>query len=184
MNYRFTTILLAVALLLVIGVPAIHAAPLDQPADSIKPVVPAGNYDFTNHGTAWVPQVGASFSLFSPRGLGMLTQAKVAGQQWVHIPIPFPSVMSGSGMNITHVEFCAISTNGTSTKPVKWELWSNGGRFYVASISWPADNAEHCIYHDFAAPVWQEDLGISVLLKFANTTNQITLRKAWVRVIP
>jgi hypothetical protein len=184
MNYRITTILLAVALLLVIGVPAIQAAPLDTPAVSVNPVAPAGSYDFTNHGTAWVPQVGTSFSLFSPKGLGMLTKVKVAGQQWVHIPMPYPSVIAGSGMYIAHVEFCAISTNGTSTRPIRWELWSNSGRFYVANITWPADNAEHCISHAFAAPVWQEDLGISVLLKFANTTDQITLRKAWVRVVP
>lgn len=185
MNYRVTTILLAAALLLVLGVSTIQAAPLDQPAASINPVAPAGDYDFTNHGTAWVPENRASFLAFIPRGWGSATRVKAAGSQWVHIPIPYPTLMAGSLMYIKYVEFCAKSSNGASTKPIQMDLWEAGGtKFYSGAVSWPADNAYHCVGHTFSPATWRQDLGISVLLSYANTTDVITLYKAWVRVAP
>ena len=184
MNYRITTILLALALLLVIGVPAIQAAPLDKPAASVNPVTAAGNYNFTNHGTAWVPEVRGQFAAFTPKGWGMLTKAKLAGQKWVHIPIPYPSVMAGSLMKIQYVEFCAQSSNGASTKPVSMALHEYPGVFLQTNISWWADNAKHCWGYTFTTPTWRQDLGISLLLTFANTTDTITLYKAWINVVP
>jgi hypothetical protein len=179
MNYRLTTILLAVALLLVVGVGATQAAP---PA-SVKQVAPAGHYDFTNHGTAWVPENRAQFSAFIPRGWGTATRAKAAGSYWVHIPVPYPSVMADSIMYITYVEFCAKSNNYTKAYPVHWDLYeANGTNFYSENISWPANNAYNCWGHTFSPGTWRQDLGISVIVTYQDTTSVLTLYKAWVSV--
>ena len=184
MNYRITTVLLAVTLLLVLGVPAIQAAPLGQPEASANTVAAAGDYDFTTHGTAWVRQVPGEFILFRPLGWGIEARAKAAGSKWVHIPVPFPSRIANSLMKIKFVEFCAQSTNGAISKPTRMDLWDYNGRFGSVNISWPADNAKHCYTYTFGSPAFHQDLGVSVLLYFANTTDKITLYKAWVRIVP
>ncbi len=185
MNHRFTTIALAVALLLVVGSTSGQAAPLGQPAASVQPAAPAGDYDFTTHGTAWVPEVRSYFKVFNPKGWGMATQAQAAGSYWVHIPVPFPTRIAGSLMNIKYVQFCAKSTNGASTKPVRMDLYeANGNKFLSVAVSWWADNAYHCWGYTFGTPVFREDLGISLYLTYANATDAITLYKAWVRVAP
>lgn len=184
MNYRMTTILLAVALLLALGVNVTQAAPRDYPGTSANLVAPAGDYDFGTHGTAWVPEKSAGFALFKPFGWGIETRAKVAGYQWVHIPVPVATRIAGSRMLIKYVEFCAQSTNGAISKPVRWDMWDYNGSFYSAAIAWPATNNKYCFGHTFSAPFAFEGLGISVRLKFANPTDKITLYKAWVRVVP
>ena len=181
MNFRFTTILLALTLLLVLGVSVTQAAPAERPSE----VAPAGIYDFTNHGTAWVAERRAQFRLFRPFGWGIKTKVKTASSQWVHIPIPMPSRIANDFVNVQYVEFCAQSSKGTLTKPVRWDLWDdNSGRFYSADITWPADNAKHCIGHTFSPTYWVSNLGVSVLIQYANKYHAVTLYKAWVRVEP
>jgi hypothetical protein len=190
MNNRTTTILLAVVLLLVASIPTTQAASLNQSYASVNPSVagsaPAGSYDFTTHGTAWVREKPSKFKTFKYYGWGTVAKVKAAGvgDQWVHIAVPFPSRMANSLMNIKYVEFCAQSTNGASTKPTRMDLWDYTGRFLSKSISWPADNSAHCFGYTYSSPSFHQDLGISVLLHFANTTDKITLDKAWVRVTP
>jgi hypothetical protein len=176
MNYRITTILLAVALIFAIGVNSSRAAPLGAAT--------AGDYDFTTHGTAWVPEIRSKFGAWMPRGWGTVATAKAAGQYWVHIPVPYPSRIADSLMKIKFVEFCAQSNNGANTKPIQMDLWDYNGKFGSIGIAWPADNAKHCFTYTLVTPTFYQDLGISVLLKFANTTDVITLYKAWVRIIP
>lgn len=181
MNYRLTTSLLALALLLVVGVGATQAAP---PA-SVNLAAPAGNYDFATHGTAWVPEARGQFQAFSPKGWGIPTRVKAPGSYWVHIPVSYPTYIAGSAMYIKYVEFCAKSTNGASSKPVHWDLWeADHSNFYSQDISWTANNLYHCWGHTFSPGTWRQDLGISVLLTFVNTTDTITLSKAWVSVNP
>jgi hypothetical protein len=176
MNYRITTVLLAVALLLVIGASDSHAAPYFAASP--------GDYDFTTHGTDWVNETPGQVA-FSYKGWGTTTRAKTtAGQYWVHVPVPFPSRIANSLMKIKFVEFCAQSTNGASTKPVQMDLWEYAGQFASVGIAWPADNAKHCFTYTLPTPAFHQDLGISVKLNFANTTDRITLYKAWVRIIP
>lgn len=143
--------------------------------------------DFTNMGTAWVPQLRNKFSMWKPLGWGIEARIKLAavGQdQWVHIPIPMPTLLDGTWVDISYVEFCAKSSSGASSKPIHWDLWSDGGSFYSEDITWPADNNTHCIGHTFSPMTWQPNLGISVLLHFTSTTHTITLFKAWVEVLP
>ena len=184
MNYRFTTILLAVALLLILGVNMTQAAPLDRTDTSKSLVAPAGNYDFGAHGTAWVAQKNTQFKLFRPYGWGIVTKAKAAGKKWVHISVPFPTRIAEDRMLISYVEFCAQSSNGAITKPIRWDMWDNNGMFYSEDISWPGNNNKNCYGHTFNPPFAIEGLGVSVQLNFANTTDKITLYKAWVRVTP
>lgn len=184
MNYRLTTILLAVALLLILGVGITQASPQTQPPAAEKQVAPAGSYDFTNHGTGWVNEAPMQLQLLF-KGWGAVAKAKTTpGSYWVHIPIPYTSALAGSAMKIQYVEFCAQSTNGAVAKPVQMDLWEYAGKFYTQPIAWPADGAKHCIGHVFNPITWRQDLGISVLLSLGNTTDKVTLYKAWVRVFP
>jgi hypothetical protein len=184
MNYRVTTIMLAVTLLVVLGVSVTQAAPAARPSE----VAPAGIYDFTNHGTAWVPERRGKFKLFKPFGWGIRTKVKAKWaptNEWVHIPIPMPSRIANDFVSVKYVQFCAQSTNSAATKPIRWDLWDdNSGRIFARNISWPADNARHCVEYTFNPVKWASNLGISVLVKYANATDQITLYKAWVRVEP
>lgn len=188
MNYRFTTILLAAILLLVLGADMTQAAPPDQLDNSVKGggggLAPLGDYDFTNHGTGWVNETPGQVQLVF-KAWGAVARAKTTpGEYWVHIPLPFPSVLASSFMNIKYVEFCAQSSNGAAAKPVHMDLWDYSGKFLNELIAWPADNLKHCFGHTFFNPIWKQDLGISVKISFANTTAKVTLYKAWVRVAP
>ena len=180
MNYRLTTVLLALALLLVLGAGSTLAAP----NASVKTADP-GAHDFTNHGTAWVPEFRAQFTAFIPRGWGTQTKAKAVGSYWVHMPMPYPSVLAASVMYIKYVEFCGKSNNYTKVYPVHWDLYEGSGtNFYSSNITWPSDNAYHCYGVSFTPGVWQQDLGISLLMTYQDTTTYFTLYKAWVRVNP
>jgi hypothetical protein len=186
MNYRFTTILLTVALLLVIVVPSIQAAPSNpSKLAQVEVVAPAGNYDFTNHGTAWMPELPGKLDTNKPVGWGRAISPTLAGSYWVHIPIPFATVLAGSAMKMQYIEFCAQSSNGVGgTKPVTMDLWENAGKFLTVPVVWAANNSKQCFGYTFNPTVWHQDLGISVLLTFVNPADTITLYKAWVRVQP
>lgn len=184
MKYRFTTIFLAVFLLVILGVGITQAAPQAHPLASEKLVAPAGNYDFTAHGTAWVNETPNQVNL-AYKGWGAVAKAKTTpGSYWVHISLPFPSVLAGSALYVNYVEFCAQSTNGSTAKPVHMDVWDYAGKFVNVSIVWPADSAKHCFGYTLAAPAWHEDAGISVQLQFSNTVDKVTLYKAWIRLTP
>jgi len=175
-------ILAVLVLLLVTGSTPILAGAADTPDQRAS----EGYSDLVNYGTAWVPQSRNSFARFRPMGWGMEAKVKPVGvgDQWVHIPIPFMSVGEGSPVLIEYVEFCAMSSNGAASAPTTFHLWSDGGRFKIGPVTWPADNDRHCIGVTLSPPVWEDSLGVSVSLHFANTTDQITLYKAWARVRP
>jgi hypothetical protein len=181
MNYRLTTFLLAVALLLILGVSSIQAAP--EP--TVQAAAPAGNYDFTTYGTAWLPEIRGQYGWIAPRGWGLQAKAKTTGYKWMHMPMQYPTVIASSLMKVSYIEFCAQSSNGAVTKPVHIDYYSdNGNKWYNMAISWPADNNVHCIGYTLPAPTWYQNLGLSVQLYFPNTTDMITMYKAWVRVTP
>lgn len=181
MNYRLTTILLAVALLVILGVSSIQAAP----AATVQAAAPSGDYDFTQYGTAWIPEIRAQYNWLAPRGWGLQAKAKTTGLKWMHIPIPFPTQIASSTMKIKYVEFCATSSNGAVTYPTHIDYYADPGNvWYHTNISWPADNSEHCIGYTLPIPTWYQSLGLSVQLYFPNTTDMITMYKAWVRLTP
>ncbi len=189
MKRQITVVLLVVTMLLVaVGVSNSQAGnepPVPSQSDPTGAgIAPAGVYDFTNHGTDWVAENRGAFSLFNPVGWGTQTRSTAAGQRWVHIPIPYPSRIANTMMRISYVEFCAQSSNGVGTRPIRMDLWDYVSMFSSAPVAWPADNARHCVGRALNPPVWKQDLGVSVLINYANNADTITLYKAWVRVIP
>lgn len=152
-----------------------------------------GFVDTVSYGTDWNPENRNYMSLWKWFGWGIeakLKAARAPGYVWVHIPITLLSYNEGSAMKIDYVEFCAMSTNGVATKPTDLHLWEETGsgdgsdRFYTSVISWPADNNTHCIGADLNPAVWKQSLGVSVRLYFANSTDKITLGKAWAHLVP
>ncbi len=137
--------------------------------------------DFAVHGTAWVRENAGQFSMFKPYGWGTAAKVKASGYQWVHIAIPYTTYLEDVAQKVRYVEFCAVSTNGAATKPVKMDVWANTVKISSTPISWPADNARHCFGVTYSPGVWYQDLGVSVQLYFANTTDKITLYKAWLQ---
>jgi hypothetical protein len=99
--------------------------------------------------------------------------------------VPFPARIADDLAYIHYVEFCARSTNGAVTKPIRMDLWARPvGRFSSTNIAWPGDNVQHCLGKTLSPAEWHEDLGISLLLQFGNAKDKIILDKAWVRVAP
>lgn len=180
MNYRIITSLFLLLPLLFGNNPAPQAAPANQ--DATPPVVKeaAGPYtDVTIHGNMWQAERRYNFLTFSPKGWGTYTKLKAAGYEWVQISVPIMSQMESRWQYVTYAEFCAKSSNGAVTKPVTLTVYNAGTMQSTQSISWPADNAMHCIGHTYSPSVWFQDLGISVNLYFANSTDVITMYKAW-----
>lgn len=139
--------------------------------------------DFAIHGTAWVKE-GNTTSKFKYMGWGTEVKAKAAGNIWVHIPIPFNTYINGVPQKVQHIEFCAKSSHGAVTKPTDFHVRTSQARVKMVYLNWPVDNYYHCGWVNFNPPVWYEDIGLSVLLHFDNTTDQITLYKAWLRTVP
>ncbi|MGC8837040.1 MAG: hypothetical protein ACP5UM_01375 [Anaerolineae bacterium] len=153
---------------------------IDAPSSPESP----GRTDVVAHGTAWQPETPSHFSLFGRRGWGTITQRKTTGgDEWVHISVPMITRLEDRLQKIAMVEFCAQSTNGASSRPVRIDLWANNTMFKSQVIGWPADNAYHCVQVLFNPPVWQPTLGVSVYLHFANATDKITLYKAWAKLL-
>jgi len=136
-----------------------------------------GTLTLGSHGTAWVPERARQFSLWRPYGWGTAAKVKLTGigDQWVHIQVPAASFLNGYLTGLYSAQFCARSSNGAQTKPIQIDIWNGSSRFYSAPVNWWADNAEHCWVVDFSPPKWTVTVGISVLLHFANSTDQITL---------
>lgn len=144
-----------------------------------------GTTDIAVQGTMWRAQEGKSFSQFMPLGWGTVARRKLnkPADQWVHIGLPLLTYLEDRPQKVRYVEFCARSTNGAVTKPTRMDLWDNDHSIGAYGISWPADNAYHCFGHDFGTgAVWRATLGVSVQLHFANSTDSITLFKAWAHI--
>jgi hypothetical protein len=141
-----------------------------------------GTTDLAIQGTMWQPQTRGSFSLWQPLGWGTATRLKAnkPADQWVHIGVPLLTYIESKAQKVLYVEFCATSSNGAATKPTRMDVWDNDKSIGSYTVTWPADNAYHCFGHNYGAGAWRSTLGISVQLHFANSTDTITLHKAWV----
>ena len=135
-------------------------------------------------GTDWVAERPGRFRTWKPYAWGVETRAKEATQQWVHIPIPTLTYVDGTPLKVMHLEFCARTSAPNKSKPVAIHIWANQSRVYTESISWPSTRSEHCHKVDFSPPVWMESVGVSVLVKYANRRNKVTLTKAWISLVP
>ncbi len=177
MNKRSFLSLLLIVPLLVGGI-AYRAGAAEA---SISPA--AISSDIAVHGTAWVPQKASNFSLWQPLGWGTAARAKYATDLWVHIPLNYPTYINGVAQRLLYVEFCAASSNSAISKPKSMDVWSNITKISTQTITWTAgNNVKQCVGQIFSK--WYEDVGISVLLHYGNTTDTITLLKAWVHVGP
>jgi len=156
----------------------------DPNAPPLPPTDTTGATDLVHQGTAWVAESRPSYGMFRPWAWGTETKVKAISDQWVHLAVPYASVLDGTALKLKHAEFCAKSTNGAQTKPTRIDLWANATKIGQWAIAWPADNAYHCAYVDFPTPTWYEGVGISVWLHYANVADKITLYKAWVRLVP
>lgn len=174
-------ILLALTLILAV-VPGIGATTEAPEAD--VPQATTGFVDIATQGTGWVVQRTGKFKVNKPYGWGVRTKAKAATQEWVHIPLNYTTFLDGTAMKLSKVEFCAQSTNPTQTKPVRMDVWANNKRISSVNISWPNSTGIVCKWIDYPSPKWYEAIGISVLVKYANSTDRVTLYKAWLRLVP
>jgi hypothetical protein len=177
-------ILALLVLLLVAGSAPILAGAAGQPATER---VSTGFTDVVNYGTAWVPELRGKFALWRPYGWGTEARVKAAGvgTQWVHIPLPLLSYNEGSALYVSYVEFCAKSSNGAQTRPVKLDIWADtNDRFVSQVVTWAPNNSRQCVGATLSPAVWKASLGVSVQLNFANTTDTITLYKAWAHLVP
>lgn len=188
MRTRFLRpVILALLVLLVVA----GSAPILAGADTPEPRTATGFVDSVSFGTAWRPELSGAFGArWKTYGWGVearVKDARAPGYQWVHIPITLLSYNEGSQLRVASVQFCARSSAGAQTKPTEIHLWEETGgapvRFHTQSISWPADNAYHCVTAD-PPDSWRQSLGISVRLYFANGTDTITLGKAWAHLVP
>jgi len=170
------------SLLLMIGILVGGVAFREQSPRADGRPAPLNSSDVAVHGTGWVPQSRAGFSVWRPYGWGTATKSKAVANRWVHIPLVYPTYLVDIGQKLYYVEFCAQSTNGARTKPIQMDVWGGTTRIYTGAVVWPADNDSHCVGQSFST--WYEDVGLSVLLKFGNTADTITLYKAWVNVGP
>jgi hypothetical protein len=159
----------------------VYTPGVDDPA---VPSAIAGFTDLVAHGSAWRPQTPWNLAYFKPYGWGTEIKGKGAGDQWIHMPIPYASYIDATALKVSHIEFCAKSTNGALTKPTRLDLWSNWDKIAQYTITWPADNGQHCAWVNYSTPAWRESLGMSVLVHFANATDRVVLYKAWVRLVP
>jgi len=158
------------------------AAEQEATPDGIMAVT--GQTHIAVQGTDWVAERPARFLRWRPYAWGVMTRAKAAGQQWVHIAIPTPTYIDDTALEVFHIEFCATTTQPTKSAPVAVHIWANDTRVYTESIVWPDTNAEHCHMIDFAPSVWLESVGVSVLVNYANAKNKVTLNKAWIALVP
>lgn len=138
--------------------------------------------DLAVHGTMWQPQFRGHFS-WAVKGWGTETRA-VSGYensyQWVHLSVPYATYIIGVAQKINYVEFCAKADHPNRTSPVRLDLWSHDTRLVSVPLSWPNSTAIHCVGVHFSPTIWKEDLGLSVLNKYDNLTDMVTLYKGWV----
>jgi hypothetical protein len=107
-----------------------------------------------------------------------MVKAAGVGDQWVHIEVPGAPFMNGYPTGVYSVQFCAQPSNGAQTRPIRVDLWNGTTRFYSAPVTWWADNAAHCWVIDLSPAKWTVTVGVSVLLHFASTADQVTLQWA------
>lgn len=156
----------------------------DGGVDADTPMAITGQTHIAVQGTAWVAERPGRFLRWRPYAWGVMTRAKEATQQWVHIAIPTPTYIDDTPLKVFHIEFCAKTTQPTKSAPVAVHIWDNTTRVYTETIVWPDTKAEYCHKIDFAPARWMESVGVSVLVKYANDRNKVTLNKAWVALVP
>ncbi len=145
-----------------------------------------GYTDIYMQGTMWQPQFKGHFT-WAVKTSGVETQA-AAGfggtYQWVHIAIPYPWAIDSTMMKIDEVTFCMKADHPTRTIPTKVELWSQVTKIFSGPMNWTNNSGIQCHTVDFSPAVQAGYLGVSVLVKYYNSTDMVTLHGVWARFVP
>lgn len=144
----------------------------------------AGQNHMAVQGTAWVAERPNKFLRFRPYAWGVMTRAKMATQEWVHIAVPTPTYIDDTQLKVFLVQFCASATRPKRSAPVAVHLWANNVRVHTESITWPDTTGQHCHTVNFSPAQWMESVGVSVLVKYSNDRHKVTLHKAWIGLVP
>jgi hypothetical protein len=171
-------------------VPLLVGSFVTRPANPPAVPVPAareaitGFSDIPAHGTAWVPEKKGQFKTFRPYGWGTMIKAKTVGDKWIHLPLVFPVYLDATPLKVNMVEFCAQPSAVGTAYPVRMDVWADTVKVYTTNITWWSDSSYHCYNYVWSTSTWYQDLGLSILLRFTNTSDYITMYKGWVRVVP
>jgi len=143
----------------------------------------SGDTDMVAHGTAWVAERPGKFknSGWKPFGWGTWTRRKAAGNEWMHISIPYISRLEGDRTYVKYVEFCGESTNGAVTKPIRIDVWDNNTRIASQAVAWVANNNYQCHGVVINPAVAAQSLSVSVRVHYDNAVDQVTMFKAWAK---
>jgi hypothetical protein len=185
MRPRITQRLVVVGLVLatLVGGAVLATADEQPPVGVVETDMRAssGDTDMVAHGTAWIAERPPKFKRFITYGWGTLTRRMSRGNEWVHAPIPFISRLEGDRTFVSYVEFCAISTNGAKSKPIRIDVWDNTVRIASQAVTWAANNNVQCHGVTISPAVMAQSLGISVQVHYQNGIHDVTLLKAWAR---
>ncbi len=135
-------------------------------------------------GTAWVAEKPNKFRRWRTYAWGVETRAEKKSHQWVHIAVPTPTYIDTTRMHVYFVQFCAKAHNPTQSAPTMVHIWANNKRLVEQPITWPNKTEQHCVDVTLSPTEWMESVGISVLVKYANRKDKVTLQKAWIGVTP
>ena len=177
-------ILLAVAGILALAIATSgSAAPVVEAGGDSRAMT--GKMDVVSPGTAWVVQrPGKVVQRYNSWGLKVRHKTGGYVGEWFFMPLTLPTVVDGTPMRISLVEFCAKTTNPQGVRPTLLRLNEDASMFEYSAILWPNKKTKHCHSVGFNPPVWKQTLGLSVRVQFWNNTDSITFFKAWVRVVP
>ena len=182
---RVSALVAVLALMFVAGstvVGASASAPVGQSGGDANARSLGDPYDIGLPGTSWLPELRAKFRQWKPVAWGTQVKVKPAGvgDQWVHMPVAIMHREAGTELEPDWVTICAQSSAGARTMPIQLDLWavnytSSGTLISSTPVSWPADNAYHCVSVEPPDNNGAMALDISLLIHFANTTDQVTL---------
>ena len=154
------------------------------PADNPEAVHNPGAGEVEMLGTMWQPQNRKQFKEWYVLGWGSalrLKPGKAPSDEWVHIS---PAVVTRSNnvwQKVSTVTFCAATSNPTVSKPLAIHLWSeNNDRFYMGNVTWSNTTARQCKSVTLSPAVFKYGVNISLLVHFANGTDQVTLQEVWI----
>lgn len=135
-------------------------------------------------GTMWQPQNRKQFREWYVLGWGSavrLKPAKAPSDEWIHISPATVTRANNVWQKVSSVTFCAATSNPTVSKPLAIHLWAeNNYRFYMGNVTWSNITTRQCKTVTFSPVVTKFGVNISLLVRFANGTDQVTLQEVWV----
>jgi len=160
-----------------------HSPDEGVPPELLNPDL--GFVDTAFNGLFWMPEKEGKFSKIKHRASygGTRLRVNTPGDYWVDLPLSFDTYIDGIARKISFVEFCGQTTNYNKVFPIYWLFWDEAYNFDGVNIIWASNNNVNCSSRTFSPAVWKQSLAISVLVRFKNTSDYFTFRKAWLKTI-